>query len=317
MIVAGGINPHQPVLCDVVESQIRGEYRSGASLAEGHSEYFGLVAQGAFCALVDRDVERAARMFESGRFVGNSATWWLRGLIAKSQQSEAVYAAAMRRAVDRELSDDEIDDPLLPIAIWATQPEWISVFPAFYFPVLPAALTGLNEDLTIRDHSYSSDYLRTLGRVSFPEPSTPGLDMKDAASRIESEPASPRSVVNVYGPYVAGDMDSSGGVVVSGSGVHAGSFAIRGGGWPGGVSGVVLLRVLRSIVVRFDETSEPVEAGSVGALRDALSAAEQGDVKSVESGLKRAGLWALNLATATGAGVLSSAIGAVLGIGLT
>src|SRR6185312_17276702 len=104
--------------------------------------------QGAFCWLAAGQPAKASNILDRAvQFQPNMATWWLRGIIAASNGATEVYCEAMSRACDKKLNDDADAPPDLWVRIWEQAPTWIGTFPAFYFPRLPAQLTGLAVDL--------------------------------------------------------------------------------------------------------------------------------------------------------------------------
>jgi hypothetical protein len=149
LIVELGANEHQPVLCDIVNYELQGKYLDGAKLAEKHADaYFAIAAQGAFCWLAAGQPIKASNILDRAvQFQPNMATWWLRGIIAASNGATEVYREAMSRACGKKLSDDADAPPDLWLRIWEQAPTWIGIYPAFYFPCLPAQLTGLAVDL--------------------------------------------------------------------------------------------------------------------------------------------------------------------------
>ena len=149
LIIELGLNEHQSVLCDVISYELQDNYLEGARLAEKHADaYFAIAAQGAFCWLAAGQPVRASNILDRAvQFLPNRATWWLRGIIAASNGATEVYREAMSRAYGKKLSDDADAPPDLWVRIWEEAPTWIGIFPAFYFPRLPAQLTGLAVDL--------------------------------------------------------------------------------------------------------------------------------------------------------------------------
>ena len=147
LIVNQPLNEHQPVLCDVLELQLSRKYREAAELGESHSNYFSITSQAAFCWLVEGDVKRAVATLENGRYVSNEATNWLRGVLALCSGSEELYRESMSALVHREFFPEELQDRHFWVRTWTNRPQWLGIFPGFYFPCLPSELTGAPEDL--------------------------------------------------------------------------------------------------------------------------------------------------------------------------
>jgi len=319
LIASAGINEHQPILCDVLTLQLDGDYAEAAELALQHTDYFAVAAQGAFCALANGDVEQAGHLLERGRFVPNSATWWLRGVVALCQGQGAIYLESMSRSLGRDLAQGEAEDVALWIKTWAAAPPWLGIYPSFYFPRIPAVLTGLDEEMVPSGQHVPIENLYRLRDVTLPRPKSVaqarGADSvghEEARGRPESTRT---TIVNIIEENVVGDSyRADNGVVIGGNARVWGPVAGRDVVWPGGVDSKELVDDLRRLVDAFEAGEGGDWEGGAEALRDALAAAEQGDARSMSTFLQRAGRWAFDLATAAGAGVAATAIAAASGL---
>ncbi|MGR6962971.1 hypothetical protein ACU610_00675 [Geodermatophilus sp. URMC 61] len=323
-ILAQGINEHQPSLCDILSLQLQGRYEAAAVLGESHLGYPTVAAQVAFCWLVEGDPDRALKAYEAGRLQSNSATCWLRGLIAAQQGAADVYFEAMGQAAAGVVEMSDTRDPLAWALIWAESPRWITVFPAFYFPRLPAKLTGLADEV-IRESEVGSEWIMSALRAQNLTPIKIVLGQEDSSEQ-EIEPRttgaaggivvnvnlqgreerSMGETYNVYGP--AGSV---------GRGARASDFVIINGETatrPIDRDRLVseLTELIR--VVKSSPTAErPMRV--VEALAEAVESAEDGDDEQLGGALRRAGRWALDRANEVGVSVAAAAIEASMGLG--
>ncbi|MEJ5914400.1 hypothetical protein [Pseudokineococcus sp. 1T1Z-3] len=325
MISDAGINEHQPVLCEILLLQLQHEYSRAAQLAELHVDYFGIVAQGAFCWLVEGRVEEAASLFERGRFVSNDATWWLRALIALCQAVPAVYAEAISRIVGSEPVRDGAPDPEQWVRLWfQPPPRWISVFPAFYFPRLPTGLTGLADDMTVSDRSVPLEMLYDLNALRLPQESRDARDGQGHATVKLGDPSHNRDSGvtinnNIYNAssqeYTMGDNYHVG----SGIGIGRGARVKNATGgrdvsWASGLSPAALHAELGRLIEHVAGLDESDRQPEVQQLQDARDAIEEGDESTAEVKLRNAGQWALDRANAIGASVAAAAIQVAIGL---
>ncbi|MGI5187660.1 hypothetical protein ACQEVI_05885 [Promicromonospora sp. CA-289599] len=303
-------------LCDLVTDQIERRFARAAEKALDYTDYFALVCQGAFSALVAGEVERATFLFESGRFVANSASWWLRGLIALCQGSAEVYWESMAQALGRELSVNERSDPLLWLHVWAERPPWIGNYPAFYFPRLPALLTGLQEDIVFMDSYVPLQSMYPLSGVSLPvlRPTAKASADGVLEGRIAGGDRAP--VITIIREMNVGDtFRVNRGVAVGGNGHIAGPVAGRDINWPGDADASQIVAELRLVADACEAGSVEASPVEVSKLRVALEAAEQGDPGATKKALSGLGSWSIGAATEVGASVLASAIAAAIGLG--
>lgn len=316
LIVDQGINDNQPILCDVIDEQIDGNYESAALKAAERTDYFTLLCQGAFAALSAGKVERASFLFESGRFIPNPAAWWLRGLIALCQESPDVYCNSMSEALGRDLEAHEQADPLLWLKVWSQRPPWIGIYPAFYFPRLPAALTGLSEDILFTDSYVPLETVYPLEQISLPvlRSEADSQSVQPSASLPLSTDRLP-SITIIKEMSMGDSYHMRDGVVLGGRARVDGPVTGRDAFWLGGATGPEFVEQLRSMVDACEEDSSGAPAEEIASLRLALKAAEQGDAGGTNNALSKVGEWSLKFASAVGANAVAAAILSAAGIG--
>lgn len=304
MVIEQGMNDHQPALCDVLDYELQGKYELGALLAEKHADYFTVASQGAFCWLVERQADKASALLDKPVFQANKSTWWLRGLIAGCQGSGEIYLEAMSQSYGKELSEEEASDPVLWVRIWDRAPKWIGVFPAFYFPRLPAKLTGLPEDIHRQwDSPVGERY--PLDEISLQcNSSNNGYQSGNGASEDE-ERVRMGDTYNFYGGSQTG----------VGRKATVRNAEIYNTILPPDTSNAQLIEDLSTLLRDLGNDTQSAEApDAAAAIEVAITAAEEQDHDGLIAALKRAGRWTLARATEVGTAIAAAALQRALGM---
>ena len=304
MVFGDPLHQNQVVLCDVALLQIAGEYGRAAELSLGHHKYFPVAAQAAFCWLVEGEVKRADDTLSTPRFNANSANVWLRGVIALCQGASDLYEECMRESSGGELHDLDFADRNVWLRLWDHAPSHLGIYPAFYFPCLPTALTGLDFDIIKRGRDSSGYTDADLARMHLPSTDEFGTDA--AGVETPDQTGGDRLVINITNTGGTATMSDT--YNVSGGQVGAvGRDATAGDAqFTQNVNHVYqltpeLLRDLRDLntkVVQFDDASE--HGSEIVELQKALESGEEGDETSMRGHLARAGKWVLEKAADLG-----------------
>jgi len=151
----GPLRAGQEALCEAALLQIDGNYRDAAVLGEQYSEYFALIAQSAFCWIVVGDVERAVRVLEGARLVSTRVSSWIHAVVYLRAKRNSDY----RRWIVDCVPVSELEDEYAWFSAWNEVPASLGPYPAFYFPVLPSSLTGLDRDLYRANPNTPADLL--------------------------------------------------------------------------------------------------------------------------------------------------------------
>jgi hypothetical protein len=227
------------------------------------------------------------------------------------------------------LTDEELTDPNLWIKIWDDVPPVIENYPAFYFPRLPARLTGLSVDLTRLESSESAVRPQILDRIQLRLADTddPMIVSEEAPlsepSDLLQAPQQRLIVINneispVFGSIVKDVPMEINNYTVNGPagavGTNASSYAGAIGGVPGGDSAQLATELLRLRDYLNGLASSVDEKSAVAAIESAAEAVAAEDATATAGHLRRAGRWALSAATTIGTGVAAAAIKAALGV---
>ena len=309
LIIERGISDHQPALCDVLTYQLEEEYSQAAKLAEKHAIYFAVASQGAFCWLVEGERDKASNILERTRFQANTANWWLQGIIAASYGAWEVYGEAMCLASGRKLSQPEATTSDLWVRIWEESPRWIGIFPAFYFPCLPAALTGLPVDLEVPRDGLSATFLYPDHSFSLDAPYKSALEDWKKTNGTSDEKgdqvSKPGDTYNIFGGAGAVGPNAS----VEKSEIY--SVVL-----PAGTStDEELIGELQKVLVDLHAGVQSAEVQKAEAgLEQAITAVQKGDEHALVAGLKNAGKWALDRAIEIGTAIAATALQNVIGL---
>ena len=338
-------NPGWLGLASVVKLEITGKYQEAATLAEQHIDYLAeqhidypaLVPRCAFNWLACREVGNASRVLAEHAMQDNLSNHWLIGLVALCGGRRDVSHAEFSACLGRELTDIEVTDDNLWFRIWSQIPDWLGSYPAFYYPHLPASLTGLETDLTINNIVEPSNvpwqwkFNLPLIMVAEADRLLAVVEEADAArtavlSTPVQQPVMNLTIVNDASStlvdkrnesYMSGDMNINYGQVgAMGSGSQAESFvfAQRVGDMSHGdlVALGTELERLRAALRESAKTAD--EDVAVAEVALASKAAKDGDGAAVETHLRKAGRWALSVATTIGAALAAAALKGALGL---
>ncbi|GGK43883.1 hypothetical protein GCM10010124_40890 [Pilimelia terevasa] len=145
LVVDDALADAQRLLCDVVRAQVAGRPDHAVALVAPGPTGIAVAGQLVFAHLARRDPRAAAAALDRARLPANRATtWWLSGLVALCLGAPARAADLLRRCAPRTPVGDAA---ALFLRVWDDVPDELGDYPAFYFPCLPAALTGLDTDL--------------------------------------------------------------------------------------------------------------------------------------------------------------------------
>jgi hypothetical protein len=324
-------------LASVIKLEMAGKYREAAILAEKNLYYAALVARCVFNWLACREVQNASRILAERAMPDNVSGRWLIGLVALCGGRKDVSHAEFSASLGRELTEIEVADDNLWFTIWSRVPDTRRAYPAFYFPRLPASLTGLETDLTITSTAEPANapwqWKFDLPLIIVPEADR-SLAVVEAADTARTavlstpvqQPVMNLTIVNDASStlvnkrnesHMSGDTNinyGQAGAMGSGSKAESFVFAQRVGDMSHGdlvALGAELERLratLRESATTADEDVAVAEVALAG------KAAKDGDRAAVETHLRQAGRWALNVATAIGAALAAAALKGALGL---
>lgn len=299
--------PNNQVLCAALIQACRGEFGEAAALLAGTRPSPAIQAQEIFFRLCTRDVGRAAGLAASANLVGNSSSSWLRALVALCESKHDVYRLEMEGCLGRELTDEEVMDHDLWLRVWLDRPTAQKVHPGFYFPFLPSNLTGLDVDLAhsqVHGHMLDDDL---WAKVSLPKGTHAGVPLNKTAEAVGQ---SKLEIVLQKYEVNAGQV----GAVGDNATAENSSFIQSGAAG----QSVEISKLFEELVLlrkaMKDAATEPEHDLAVAEVAKAELAAREGDRTKAAQHLKGAGKWALGLATAIGASLVSSVLKGELGL---
>lgn len=318
-------------LCDVLILQSTGKW-ADAIRAAGDNTYKAISKQKAFAQLCEGDIRGSAKtaLGESGT---NRAEYWLKALIALCRGKGDVYMEEMSNAARIGFGEGEID-PTQWLKLWDYIPNRMEAYPAFYFPVLPPSLTGL--DVELRRFAGGESIVPTINMHDIRLPvevdesfaCAIDCDSEDGGgpsvfSSVESRLKDPTTnlvstggVLNVSQYYVYGtnsgpvgnnptSMDNvikQGDTIYNQQGIGASQLG-------------ELASELSRLRDSMRETAESPEHDlAIAEVARAELAAENGDHEEVERALSKAGRWAWSRANDIGTSVAAHALKAALGL---
>lgn len=318
------------ILCRVLVLQCSDRWDDALEVGAPNAfRYPALQAATAFSALVTGDLPRAETLFHGSMMPANAATEWLGGVLALASGKTEVASSSFGRSIGRPLSGDELTDPNLWLKAWDRVPDAIEHYPAFYFPRLPAALTGLPIDLVRHETSGSALKVEVSAELRLPLSSTiqevQDEVMETRGSEATSQPSlsivfqnqiSPNiGAIGVKGPQM-NDTYNIGQAAAAGRNSRADHATFNQVWSPGDAQErerlLSELGRVRRHLSEMSDNSDIVEA--VQSLESASRSIEEEDYSTASGYLARAGHWALGAATTIGAGVATAAIKAALGV---
>ncbi|ANJ10388.1 ATP-binding protein [Streptomyces sp. BPPL-273] len=309
-------------LCETLMLKIKGNFSAAAEVAASHSHYVTLRAQQAFCHLCENEPEKAVEAFEgtnSRHFLG-----WLKAVTALSMinaRNNNRYADWIDGYAREEgVTPAEVTDQYL-LERWDATARTLGPSPAFYYPELPASLTGLPVDLRRLQHGDSCLIGVAVEKVRF------GVPYRKPGIKAGRE----SNTVRIYRPngdiYIAGYVQREGDQSVSNynfSGSQIGAVGDQASASNNtfqqfsATSGSDLASLASELGKLSSALRQrPAEERDEAALAEidaAAVAAAEGDEAKTRGHLARAGQWALTAATAVGAGVAAAWIEGAIGL---
>ncbi|HET9655279.1 MAG TPA: hypothetical protein VFP72_07985, partial [Kineosporiaceae bacterium] len=145
-------SPGTRALVECLVLQLRDDWSGAAAVPAkpSMSSYATLLGEKAFSAMCAGDPEEASRFVDLMRERrGTSGVLnWIKAVVAYQRSDLAGVHRHLGDFVQRPLRAEELSDDLLWVRLWAEDQDF-GVRPRFYFPRLPAVLTGLETDLTV------------------------------------------------------------------------------------------------------------------------------------------------------------------------
>lgn len=316
-------------LCDVLDSQIAGDYLRAAKIGNMHLSSSSIAAQTVFSWLVVHDIEsaRKAIMFDPSVSNSNCVWQWLNAVLAICRDAPEIYAKSMEAFLARPLNDYELSDPVFWLKTWDLIPERLIKYPAFYFPVIPSRLSHLDRDLRRKYGSPSELYDFELAVLPIRDRNYTN-ESRDAKNRF-TRPFSPPSGPNLYinytnneGEIKMGDefnIKNKGDFYNVKKAGHVGPIEnaynsnFQGEG-NGSINPQLIIELRQLVADTYRLGQDQTHAPQLTNLEGALEAAERGDRTGLAHHLSSAGRWALDRAGEIGTGVLRGAISQYLGI---
>lgn len=318
-------------LCRLLESYCLDEYDKVqdflGTLPVDCLHYAALRYQASFGLLVAGRPEEAERLHRSVSGAGNAAVDWLIAVNALMLGKRESAEAALARCLGRALTEAEILDPNLWLRVWDDVPTAIQIYPAFYFPRLPATLTGLHVDLVRLEGSESALSDEIVSNIRLDMGTLRDAELTDS-KEMPLEGRSDRTIliVNQISPVIGAIGVQGEGSVMTGDTYNVGQAGAVG---PGAVSNdasfsqspttqadraqlLAELEVLRAFLALETRSKEDHEAAA--AIAAAHAAIEAGETSQAAGHLRRGGRWALAAATSIGTGVAAGALKAALGL---
>lgn len=315
LVSRDGRNEFQAHLCQCLIHQLHGDYGAATMAGVSRGKYFALDCQVAFAYLCVRDAGSAFLTLNSGRKTVNSATLWLEGLVALCLENSEVYREAMLKAsnaLGAPLSD--VDD-FSWLLVWDQDPLDLDPFPAFYFPVLPSGLTGLNQDLVHQAGSEVTAFVQDSA-VQVPICGTP-VDQDSSAEGtagmsvvVNNYQTSYQEGSNVGGTYNVGQA----GAVGDGASVSGSSFTYNEALETDWTLALAQLRTLEAAMRASDPSDVELVEGEAIEVQGAIAELERGDATAARAKLAKLGLATLQFARDIGVDVAAAVIQRAAGL---
>ena len=304
----------------------RGQYADACEIERPQRPYVAFDVMIAFCYLCagwPRDAFDMLRHIQST----TTATSWMIALIAYCNGLDSIACDVLERVTGHPIEAHEL--PKVILNTWAHPTDPFGVYPAFYFPKLPAELTGLDYDLFRRDVA-RLDVDALLVDIRFPR-------ARSLATNVGAEHDAERSMVSdvepglkvTIAPSIVNVANAEGGDSMTGDRYEVGQAGAVGPGssahdmqftqvW-NRLSADTNLSALAAELATLraamrERATEPGEDLAVAEVSQAQLAASDGDGPRALSHLARAGQWALGIAGAIGTSVAAAAIKSALGL---
>lgn len=200
------------MLCDNLSLQASDKFEAASAISlDGYARYTGLRAAKVFSLLVVGQKKTAEEVHYSVQVSHqNPASEWLGGMLALSTKKGGIANSAFARCLGRPLTQEEKDDANLWIKIWDRIPAAVETYPAFFFPRLPKALTGLAADLVRHETSGSILKSDLVSQIVLAPTSGSQEDQPSAGGEFLGQPR--LVIVNQVSP-IFGAVNSGGGPV--------------------------------------------------------------------------------------------------------
>jgi hypothetical protein len=309
-------------LVDVLALECAGDYRAAAetasaAIASGRSRYPSLI-RGAFCWLAAGEPARASEEFAAiGDLPKNPANDWLGYLIALRNGRAELAQVFLARCLGRHPTEAEAADPAQWLRLWDRPSPLVGSFPCFYYPRLPASLTGLRTDIRRVDPWHSALDPALLGQLA---PAAAVLDR--VAAPPQPVPAGGITIVNTVSPTIEPRYSTTEIAVSDTYNVGQAGAVGRDARADNAVFNQVTGGDLRALAEELDRVRRHLAPQAVGeeetrelaALEAAVTAAEAGDEPATRRSLAKVGKWVLGAATAVGTSLAAAAIKSAAGL---
>jgi len=124
--------------------------RPVAHLSYAYSTLLGHRVLSLLCSGNVAEAAEAGRLVEVMTVRAERLRSWLLALIAIQQNDQLSAQSFLSQYLDRPLTEEESRDELFWLRLWDRLPDEFEPSPAFYFPRLPPALTGIRRTLIRR-----------------------------------------------------------------------------------------------------------------------------------------------------------------------
>lgn len=307
---------------DIVLLKSIGKFRDAAELAAQGLQYPAIAAQAIFCWLCCREVDKASEVAGAANLADNMAVSWLKAVLAVCEGKPELYAEELRKCVsDNSSIGTVVFDERSWLRVWFDLPEKQSIYPSFYFPRLPADLTGLDFDIDHSEDGFSGVDATWWSEIRLPRATS--LNGRAGAEITEISTEIQPAVLNLN-PIFLGDTKMSGdsyetrdsqvGAMGRGaSSVNSNFVQTNSAPLAGDLSELAReLNLLREAMKSSDGNIEGDIA--IGEIAQASMAAAAGDEETTKGHLAKAGGWALGVANSIGAAVAAAAIKTAIGM---
>ncbi|MGY0536546.1 ATP-binding protein [Nocardioides sp. YJ-D4] len=301
------------VLCEVLRLQGIGAWAAAADVARSANSP-ALTAQRAFSLLCSGEVAAAEAVVTGERIPQNRSTAWLRALIALCARRADLYAEEMAGAVDRQLTLSEASDPSLWFKVWDRIPSRLESYPAFYFPRLPASLTGLRVDLVRLPEQGPNRNSVSLREIQLPTLNA-GSEVVDELTEVFQ---SRTLLLNIEGNLIMSNDSYN----VSGQAGAVGPGAVASGNTFNQYVAGLNPEQMANLAAELGTLRQAMRARAVAPEEDmaiaeiarAEMAAGANDQSVLQNALMKAGRWAWDTANAIGTPIASAALKAAIGL---
>ncbi|MFI7584182.1 NACHT domain-containing protein [Kocuria sp. M1N1S27] len=316
-----GLNEHQGALVNMLICQCRGDYSGAIRIAESHEQYPSVVFQLAFSQLCNGNANGAAKTLAKydASIPSNDVKCWLNFIVSLCNNDDAKTAQVLANwQLDASLVEEEELD-IIALKIWDKIPRKLQPYPAFYFPVLPSVLTGLEYDLVRTGTEGSAlDFVDTAQFRFIRQQASAGIPSNDPAHATPLVSPNPSFAVYIQNKGTENNLMGDTYNVRNAGAVGKKAFNAGDAIYKPNQEQTTLVdpHVLEDLkkIIQVLQSDGQANANQMSLLYGAVDSIENGDEAGVRDRLVEGGKWLANQSATVGTGLLTVVLQNVFGI---